>query len=77
MISIVSLSLCIFPSPSLSSVLDPGPNGEGRYSERMFPVVKKDDFRKASQVWYYEFVLKWIKRLKIVHLLAEEQYSLH
>lgn len=68
MISILSLSLSIFPSPALSSVLDPGPNGGGRYSEHMFPVVKKDDFRKASQVWYYEFVLKWIKRLKIVHL---------
>ncbi|KAG7965813.1 hypothetical protein I3843_08G019000 [Carya illinoinensis] len=33
------------------SILDPGPHGVGRYSECMFPEVKIDDFRKASQ-WF-------------------------
>ncbi|KAG2691671.1 hypothetical protein I3760_08G018500 [Carya illinoinensis] len=35
----------------IDCILDPGPHGVGRYSECMFPEVKIDDFRKASQ-WF-------------------------
>lgn len=31
--------------------LDPGPHGNGRYSDHMLPEVKKEDFRKGSQ-WF-------------------------
>ena len=29
---------------------DPGPHGNGRYSQHMLPEVEKKDFRKGSQV---------------------------
>ncbi|MBA0817110.1 hypothetical protein Gohar_001698 [Gossypium harknessii] len=31
--------------------LDPGPHGNGRYSEHMLPEVEKKDFRKGAQ-WF-------------------------
>ncbi|XVE71876.1 hypothetical protein DITRI_Ditri10aG0186900 [Diplodiscus trichospermus] len=33
------------------SFLDPGPHGNGRYSEHMLPEVEKKDFRKGAQ-WF-------------------------
>ena len=48
--------LAPFPSfemyhPTLvASFLDPGPHGNGRYSEHMLPEVEKKDFRKGAQV---------------------------
>lgn len=33
-----------------SSFEDPGPHGNGRYSQHMLPEVEKKDFRKGSQV---------------------------
>ncbi|XP_021911212.1 uncharacterized protein LOC110825057, partial [Carica papaya] len=32
--------------------VDPGPHGNGRYSEHMKPEVEKEDFRKGSQVYF-------------------------
>ncbi|KAG7965812.1 hypothetical protein I3843_08G018900 [Carya illinoinensis] len=49
------------------SILDPGPAGVGRYSERMFPEVKIDDFRKASQ-WFS------LKRQHAVMVISDSFY---
>lgn len=48
-------------SLSLSSFVDPGPHGTGRYSEHMLPEVEKKDFRKGSQVhsWIYVETCGW------------------
>ncbi|KAL9227199.1 hypothetical protein vseg_002921 [Gypsophila vaccaria] len=35
----------------IDSFADPGPHGNGRYSDRMLPEVEKTDFRKGSQ-WF-------------------------
>ncbi|POO03810.1 Glycosyl transferase [Trema orientale] len=34
----------------IDSFVDPGPHGNGRYSENMLPEVEKQDFRKGSQM---------------------------
>jgi Core-2/I-Branching enzyme len=34
----------------MSSFEDPGPHGNGRYSEHMLPEVEKKDWRKGAQV---------------------------
>ncbi|KAG7965806.1 hypothetical protein I3843_08G018900 [Carya illinoinensis] len=51
----------------IDSILDPGPAGVGRYSERMFPEVKIDDFRKASQ-WFS------LKRQHAVMVISDSFY---
>ncbi|KAF5461506.1 hypothetical protein F2P56_017595 [Juglans regia] len=51
----------------IDCILDPGPNGVGRYSERMFPEVKIDDFRKASQ-WFS------LKRQHAVMVISDSFY---
>lgn len=33
------------------SFQDPGPHGNGRYSEHMLPEIEKKDFRKGAQVY--------------------------
>ncbi|KAK9699662.1 hypothetical protein RND81_08G188000 [Saponaria officinalis] len=35
----------------IDSFYDPGPHGNGRYSDRMLPEIEKADFRKGSQ-WF-------------------------
>ena len=52
-----SLSLCfLFVVCNIyiyffSSFEDPGPHGNGRYSEHMLPEIEKKDFRKGAQVF--------------------------
>lgn len=38
----------------LSSFEDPGPHGNGRYSEHMLPEVELKDFRKGAQVYFQD-----------------------
>lgn len=40
----------------LSSFEDPGPIGNGRYSEHMLPEVEMSDFRKGAQVYFIIFL---------------------
>lgn len=42
----------------LSSFEDPGPLGNGRYSEHMLPEIEMSDFRKGAQVCYLSFALE-------------------
>ncbi|KAG9160376.1 hypothetical protein Leryth_008783 [Lithospermum erythrorhizon] len=46
---------------------DPGPHGNGRYSERMLPEVEKKDFRKGSQ-WFT------LKRQHAIIIMADSLY---
>ncbi|KAI4380571.1 hypothetical protein MLD38_006748 [Melastoma candidum] len=46
---------------------DPGPHGNGRYSERMLPEVEKKDFRKGAQ-WFT------MKRQHALIVLADNLY---
>lgn len=34
------------------SFRDPGPHGNGRYSEHMLPEIERKDFRKGAQVLF-------------------------
>lgn len=51
----------------IDSFVDPGPHGNGRYSEHMLPEVEKKDFRKGSQ-WFT------MKRQHAVIVLADSLY---
>jgi len=42
----------IHPFLFLVSFKDPGPHGNGRYSQRMLPEVEIKNFRKGAQVYY-------------------------
>lgn len=48
---VTELKTYVLMANSLSSFVDPGPHGNGRYSEHMLPEVEKKDFRKGSQVY--------------------------
>ncbi|KAG4959125.1 hypothetical protein JHK87_035758 [Glycine soja] len=37
---------------------DPGPHGNGRYSDRMLPEVEVKDFRKGAQSWPITFIIQ-------------------
>lgn len=43
---------------SLFSFEDPGPHGNGRYSEHMLPEIEKKDFRKGAQVFFIMLLLQ-------------------
>ena len=40
--------------PFVFSFYDPGPHGNGRYSEHMLPEVEMKDFRKGAQVYFLQ-----------------------
>ncbi|KAF3447627.1 hypothetical protein FNV43_RR12814 [Rhamnella rubrinervis] len=49
--------------------IDPGPHGNGRYSEHMLPEVQKQDFRKGSQ-WFS------VKRQHAIVIMADSLYHM-
>lgn len=67
----ISLSFLL---PSLSSFVDPGPYGTGRYAEHMLPEVEEKYFRKASQVFH--IILNLNRHFKLIHLFAKDKFLL-
>ncbi|XP_059634621.1 glycosyltransferase BC10-like isoform X2 [Cornus florida] len=51
----------------IDSFVDPGPHGNGRYTEHMLPEVEKKDFRKGSQ-WFT------MKRKHALIVMADNLY---
>ncbi|CAH9087600.1 unnamed protein product [Cuscuta europaea] len=51
----------------VDSFVDPGPHGNGRYSEHMLPEIEKKDFRKGAQ-WFT------MKRRHAVVVMADNLY---
>lgn len=45
---------------SLFSFEDPGPHGNGRYSEHMLPEVEIKDFRKGAQVYFHGYYVEFM-----------------
>lgn len=72
---LVCACLCIFLF--VLSFYDPGPHGNGRYSEHMLPEVEKKDFRKGAQVCsliWCKVARLWIWFKKCCDLLLSLSY---
>jgi hypothetical protein len=60
--------------PFVFSFYDPGPHGNGRYSEHMLPEVEMKDFSTGAQVYFLQANLTiWLYFLWQPFLFSQEQ----